>query len=74
MDCDTENGEWVTVKDPNDLKPGDRVRFTDHPEHPITVWIGALRLDPRYISDDPDCHMAAAELLDNWKLVQALRQ
>ena len=50
-------GKWVNVKSADELKPGDRIRYSDKPEDP-GLWIGAedSRLlycgEPRIIGTD----------------------
>ena len=78
-------GKWVDVKSADELKPGDRIRYSDNPEDP-TIWIGdeACRLrcceGPRIIGADGNEILGTSWTLrelfseKGWKAVQVWRE
>lgn len=75
--------EWVDVKSAGELKPGDRIRYSDYVEE--NVWVGdpesAYTMDTTLRIVDPDgigisnCVWTVTELLKpgTWAAVQVLR-
>ena len=80
-----ENGEWVTVKDPKELKPGDRLRYTDYQDPCDSDWRGCSPGLPDIRCVSPDgCHIidkngayvyfwTVATLVRDWRTVQVWR-
>ena len=77
-----ENGRWVTVKGPKELKPGDCVRYTDAKDPCDSDWCGNRPglPDRLYVStdgyriagedDDDRYSWSPAALLESWRTVQ----
>ena len=78
-------GKWVDVKSADELKPGDRIRYSDKPEDPKS-WVGDEACwarsctEPRIIRDDGNRVRGTTWTLEEifgkngWKAVQVWRE